>query len=75
MLEIIAALLSSPVVRSFVEECVIHVVADIFHRRDTDPTFRAQSDAAFAQLSQAKTPEEKIDAQKVLQSLLADNPK
>ena len=71
MEEFIATVLSNPVIRTFVEGLVIKVVADILHRRATDPAFLQKSDEAFAAMSNAKTDEDRLNAQKSIQSLLS----
>lgn len=68
---LIAALIADPIVQTFIEGLVIKVVAQLLHRRSVDPDYLQRSDAAFAALQAAKTDEERENAQKTLQSLLA----
>lgn len=71
MKEIIEAVLSSPDMRAFIEELVLKIVGEILHRRATDPAFLAHSDASFAALRTAKTEEEKKNALKEIQGIIA----
>lgn len=67
---LILAILAMPEVRSFVEEIALKLIADILHRRQTDPEFLAKSDAIFAGLGTAKTEEEKANALRSIQTFL-----
>jgi len=69
--EIIAVLLSSPAIRGLIEEIALKLFADIFHRREIDPAFKAASDSAFGLLSAAKTDEEKTHALAEIQRLMS----
>ncbi len=71
MEELIIALLANPAVRTFVEELVVKVVAELFHKRSTDPVFLAKSNQAFAQWGSAQTEQERMDAAKNLSTLLS----
>lgn len=69
MEEILAGLVASPAFRALIEGIAVKVVADIFHRRAADPNFLAESDSLFVALGAAKTPEDKLNAEKALQDL------
>lgn len=73
MPEIIAGLLADAAFRLFVEELTLKAVAQVFHRRASDPNYLALSDSIFVQLANAKTDEEQLNAQKALKSLLASS--
>jgi hypothetical protein len=73
--EIIVALLANAAFRATVEGIVVKVVADIFHRRATDPNFLQASDTVFAALAVAKTQEDLTNAQNSLRTLMASAPK
>lgn len=73
--EILSALLSNPELRDLIESVALKVatgvVADILHRRATDPDFLGKSDQVFSQVSQAQTDQEKQDAQAALAALMS----
>jgi hypothetical protein len=69
--EIIEAVCASPIVKAFIEGLCIKIVADLLHRRATDPNFLIKSDAAFASISAAKTSEDQIASQKALAALMS----
>lgn len=71
--EVIGAILAIPAIRGMIEDVAMRAIADIFHRRSVDPNFLTKSDAAFAQLSAAKTPEETTNAQLLLRNLMASD--
>lgn len=68
---ILSALAASPAFRAIVKGFAIEVVAELLHRRATDPDFLAHSDATFVAISAAKTPEDLTRAQNALRSLLS----
>ncbi len=70
MEELIFALLANPAFRTVVEDVAMKIFADVFHRVKSDPAFAAQFDAATAQLSAAKTPEDQIHAQNAIRLLM-----
>lgn len=72
-MEVIAELLANSAFRLLVENIAIQVIADLFHRRAANPDFLAQSDAAFRDLAQAKTPEEQLIAQNAIRVLMAES--
>lgn len=67
----ILALLANVAFRTAIEDIAVKLLADIFHRRATDPAFMASSDAAFSALSAAKTDVEVSDAQVKLRALMS----
>jgi hypothetical protein len=73
--EVISALLENEAFRGLVEgialKVAMAVVGDILHRRASDPDFLNRSDAVFSQLSNAKTDQEKQDAQTALSTLMS----
>jgi len=73
MEEALIFLLSNAVVRTFLEGLCIKIVAEVFHRRATDPAFLYSSDAAFSQFASAKTDQEKSDALLKIQSLMVSS--
>jgi hypothetical protein len=50
---------------------VLKILLEIFTRRATDPAFVTASDAAFAAHANAKTEEEKLNAQKAIMDLMS----
>lgn len=68
----ISALMSNVVFRTAIEEITIKILADIFHRRASDPNFLSSSDAAFSALSAAKTEEEINAAQSILRNIMSN---
>lgn len=71
MEEIILQLLANAAFRATLEGIVVSVVAEVMHRRAVDPDFLSKSDAAFSVLSNAKTAEDRANAQKALSDLMA----
>ena len=71
--EILTFILTNAAVRTFIEGLAIKIVADILHRRSIDPQFLTSSDTVFAQISNAKTDEDRINAHKALQALMASS--
>jgi hypothetical protein len=69
MAEIIEAILASPVVKAMIEGICVKIISDLLHRRATDPDFLTQSDAVFAAISAANSPEALTLAQKDLAAL------
>lgn len=69
--EILAFLVSSPAFRSLVEGIALKIVADIFHRRATDPDFLAKSDALFQARTLATTDEDRMNVEREIQALMA----
>lgn len=67
---VLEAAVGSPVVKSFLEETAIKIVAEVFHRRSIDPQYLADSDSAFRQWGTATTEEEKDAALANLVGLL-----
>lgn len=55
------------------EEIAVKVIADIFHRRASDPAFLQASDAVFAELAAAQTPEDQKNAHMALSKLMAQS--
>ena len=78
MEEILQFILTNPKVLLLVEgvaaKVAYGIVADIFHRRATDPSFLAASDAAFAQLAAAPTAQEKQNALTAIENLMGPPP-
>ena len=68
---IILAVLSSPAAMELISSITLKIVAEIFHRRATDPNFLASSDITFAQVINSKTDEEQTNALKALQDLMS----
>lgn len=69
--EIVTSLLANPNFRMLIEDIVVRVVAEILHRRASDPEYLAKSDSAFELLSNASTDQEKIDAHLAIAALIA----
>lgn len=69
--EILGLILGSPVVRSAISSIVLEVLSGILHRRSADPEFLSKSNEVFAQFQNAKSDEEKTNAQRALQDLMA----
>ena len=67
----IVAVLSLPPIREFMHDLVLRIVAEIFHRRKTDPEYEALSDAAFQRFNDAKTEKEEADAIAGLRALVS----
>lgn len=67
----LAFLVSSPAFRSLVEGIAIKIIADIFHRRASDPDFLAKSDALFQARALATTDEDRLNVEKAIQALIA----
>lgn len=66
---IITATLAIPAVRQEIQALFLTFMAEVFHRRQIDPQYLSQSDAAFSQWNAAETEEEKLAAQKSLAAL------
>jgi hypothetical protein len=70
--EFVQAVLDSPAVRGFVAAVALKVISGLLHRRKVDPEFLKRSDEAFAQIANAKTPEEQQSAQMALSNLMSN---
>lgn len=71
MEEIFIALLSNPVVRSFIEGICVKVIVEIFRRRALDPDWQKKSDEVFDRYASAETEEEKTNALLAMQNLIS----
>lgn len=71
---LVTILLGNPAIRGFLEEVAVRVFAELWHRGDTDPVFRARFSAAASELVQAQTVEEKQLALKKIQAIRSGAP-
>ena len=69
MTALVLAIISSPEFR----QMLLNLWLDIEHRKKTDPTFLAQSDAIVSQWGAAQTDEDKLNAQKAFQNLMSSH--
>lgn len=68
---VIVGILSLPPVKEFLHDLVCRIVAEIFHRRTTDPEYLAKSNAAFELLGAASSEEEQKNALKAIRGLVS----